>query len=399
MTEIKIDLNQLEQAHIIDTETKIKIEKFSREHHKDDSNKRLLSIFTTIWAIITGIGILLFVAANWQDMSSMIKTLFLVGSTLAFYGAWFFYTHKKEGYEKTGQALILLWSLSYGASIFLLNQIYNIGGDVSTHLLIWSLWVLPLAYVTQFSTIFTLGVGTLYAAVLVYLGENYFIAPIMYSLSFIILGFVSLTLVRYHTLTLRNFWTVLTFAGSVIILGNMILLTFSDFWNGGFWVQEVDISLYITLFIGLILWLGAIFFKSWKTKKIDFKEEVPFFIWLAAIVGLMIITTQALPNYDYANRSFLFPLPFPFSLYVFIMNILFFAVIGTLIYRGVQKEKAILVNTSILFFAVYLFGKYLVFAFDSKFGGAFVFITGWLVCMAIGWAAEHIRRRILLKMK
>ena len=32
MTEIKIDLNQLEQAHIIDTETKIKIEKLLKQN-------------------------------------------------------------------------------------------------------------------------------------------------------------------------------------------------------------------------------------------------------------------------------------------------------------------------------------------------------------------------------
>jgi uncharacterized membrane protein len=81
------------------------------------------------------------------------------------------------------------------------------------------------------------------------------------------------------------------------------------------------------------------------------------------------------------------------------MNILFFGLIAILIYRGIQKDNASLVNISIFFFAVYLFGKYIAFVSDSKLGGAFVFITGGLVCIAIGWSAEHLRRRIIEKLK
>jgi hypothetical protein len=70
----------------------------------------------------------------------------------------------------------------------------------------------------------------------------------------------------------------LTFFGSISVLGNMILLTFSDFWNGGFWMEAKDSSLYIALFAGIIITLAFILFPNLKNKKIALKEEAPFLV-------------------------------------------------------------------------------------------------------------------------
>ncbi len=403
MTEIKIDLEKLEEAHIIDSETSKKIEAFAKKKTQENQHNKLLSIFTTIWAAITGIGILLFVWANWQDLSDIVRTCILIGGTLAFYWAGYYYSSVKKWQEKTGQALTLLWGISYGASIFLLGQIYNVWWDISSALFVWAVWIIPLAYATKFSSLFVLGISALYGAFLSYLWEKYFIGTILYSLVMLVLGFVSLALVRYHEKTYKVFGNILTLFWSVFVLGNIILLTFSDYWRGGFWSQDQDINFYYFIFIWLVFWLGALFYRNWQVKKTDFKEEFPFLIGIVGIAALTLVTTQSFPEaLRYSTTGYgesLLPLAFPYNAYIVIMNVLFFWLIGILIYRWVQKENQVLVNTSIFFFAVYLFGKYLAFAFESKLGGAFVFITGWLVCIAVGWAAEYVRRRLISKIK
>jgi uncharacterized membrane protein len=94
MSEIKINLRKLEEAGIIDSKTREKIETFSQSEGSDTKSKKLLSIFTILGSIITGIGILLFVAANWQDISNTIRTLILICSTLAFYSGGYLYSYK-----------------------------------------------------------------------------------------------------------------------------------------------------------------------------------------------------------------------------------------------------------------------------------------------------------------
>ena len=399
MGEIKINLKKLEESNIIDSTTREKIEAFYKKENTESHQKKFLSIFTILGSIITGIGILLFVAANWQDISNSLRTIILFSSTLAFYFWGYMYSYRIKGHEKTGSALMLLWALSYGASIFLLGQIYNIGSDIWSQFWLWSLGVLPLAYISSSLPLFWLWILTLYATLVSYLWENYSLWSLMYSLCLIVFGYLNLSLVRFHSGEKKMFWKLLTFFWSISVLGNMIFLSFSDFWSGGFWSQSQDNSLYICLFSGLIIALVCIFLESFKNKKIALKEEAPFIIWAIAIVILIAISTQTFPPYNYEMRSYLMPLAYPFNIYLIFANLIFLGVIGIMIYRGIEKENSLLVNTSIFFFAVYLFGKYLAFAFDSKFWWAFVFITWGLVCIAIGWGAEYFRRKMISKIK
>lgn len=51
-----------------------------------------------------------------------------------------------------------------------------------------------------------------------------------------------------------------------------------------------------------------------------------------------------------------------------------------------------------IYLAIYLFGKYLAFAFDSKIDGAYIFIGGGIACIVMTMLIEKIRRRLMLSM-
>lgn len=69
---------------------------------------------------------MLLIAANWDTISDTAKTILMIGSTALIYIAGYYWSYHNTNYTKTGQALMLLGSLFYGASIMLLGQIYNL---------------------------------------------------------------------------------------------------------------------------------------------------------------------------------------------------------------------------------------------------------------------------------
>src|SRR3989339_1534617 len=87
-------------------------------HHKTESrsNKFIVAV-STIGAICLGISAILFIASNWQELSSLAKTLILIGSTAISYYAGYFFRYQRQNLPKVGSALIFLGALLFGATI------------------------------------------------------------------------------------------------------------------------------------------------------------------------------------------------------------------------------------------------------------------------------------------
>jgi len=108
---------------------------------------------------------------------------------------------------------MLLGSLLYGASILLLGQIYNLGGTFASALLVWTLPVLLLAYASRFVTLFFLGIGLIYAYIFAELSTDFAFSGFVIANIFIAIGYLSLTLLRYHRDTYRGFADILSWTG------------------------------------------------------------------------------------------------------------------------------------------------------------------------------------------
>lgn len=81
------------------------------------------------------------------------------------------------------------------------------------------------------------------------------------------------------------------------------------------------------------------------------------------------------------------------------MNILYLAILSLMIYLGVRRDNRGIVNIAMIYLALYLFGKYLAFAFDSKIDGAYIFIGGGIACIILTILIEKVRRRLMLSME
>ena len=119
---------------------------FERAERPEDSG-RLVMIFGTVGAVLTGLGVILFVASNWATMSPGVRTIVLLAVYGAVVGGAVLAEHR--GFPMAAEAVWLLSTLVLGANIFLMAQIYNLSLTMWQGTLAWLIGALAMGYARQ----------------------------------------------------------------------------------------------------------------------------------------------------------------------------------------------------------------------------------------------------------
>ena len=134
---------------------------------------RFVRALAFVGAVGVGLGVILFFAANWDGIPEFVRLALLLGGIVGLYAAGDRLTGSRP---RIGEALLLLGCLLFGASLFLVGQMYH----VDTHdPLAWLLWTLGAAAVGLFvrsaplATLATLAFGGWIVHELVTLGPEY----------------------------------------------------------------------------------------------------------------------------------------------------------------------------------------------------------------------------------
>src|SRR5690554_7317608 len=147
---IQKDIRELIEAGIITSETAKKIEEHYAKKSSSPTN-RLFVVFGILGAILVGLGIILMIAHNWDELSKTTHTvLAFLPLTLSQFLCVYILLKKSVSKAWVESATTLLF-FAIGACIALISQIYHIPGNLSSFLLIWMLLVLPLIYVMKSS--------------------------------------------------------------------------------------------------------------------------------------------------------------------------------------------------------------------------------------------------------
>lgn len=103
-----------------------------------------ISILSVLASLLIGLGILSFIAANWQQIPSFMRLGLIVVIMCSFYaGGSFLY---ERGNKHTGNALFGIGLLSFGAGIFLIAQMYHLISNSIGSFLVWAVAGFALLY-------------------------------------------------------------------------------------------------------------------------------------------------------------------------------------------------------------------------------------------------------------
>jgi uncharacterized membrane protein len=108
-----------------------------------------LIVFFGLGAVVIGLGVILLIAYNWDDIPKAGKLALVFGALAAAHGAGLWYRRYPDWRSQLGEALSALGTMVFGAGIWLIAQIYHIDEHYPNGFLIWAAGALALAWALQ----------------------------------------------------------------------------------------------------------------------------------------------------------------------------------------------------------------------------------------------------------
>ncbi len=342
-------------------------------------------------AVLLGLGVIAFVAANWDSIPRGIKLGLLVAGVGVFYGSGYF-LWQRQGYAAIGVALTLLGCITYGAGVHLIGQIYHIPVDHPNLTAFWFLGVVPIAYTLRSRPITTLAIVLFLTAVwfrLDYWNEfsgkietgSYF--PVYVALG---LALYAIGQVKDQFQELRQMGNVFRAAGLVVAFGGLYFLTFEGLHDEG---NRVELSLYRYWILAFLSAAGAVAPLIWLAwgRSGRLVASPAQIIEVIAVVILLIAALLMAGISGYNDIAF-----------AILFNVLFsLAALGLMI-SGYLQESEGKVNLSLFLIAVYLISRYFEYAIEYL-ESSLVFVGAGLVLLLLGFILELGRRKMLSTMR
>ncbi len=137
---LQMELSRFEEAGIIDSSQVQQI--LSSYEVKGKGSAGFNRILLVLGSVLIGVGILSFIAGNWEAIPRTVKfVLILFGLTGAYFTGW----KLEESYPKTSKSFYYIGAAIYGAGIFLVGQMFHSSSPFQQAFLVWALGIVPLA--------------------------------------------------------------------------------------------------------------------------------------------------------------------------------------------------------------------------------------------------------------
>lgn len=110
---------------------------------------KAITVFSVIGAVLIGLGVMLFVASNWSAIPAPVKVLLLLAATVGTALAGYHFAYERKTYPISGLAVLFVNVFIFGASIFLIGQIFHLPLNFWWGMLLWFLGTVFMAYVLE----------------------------------------------------------------------------------------------------------------------------------------------------------------------------------------------------------------------------------------------------------
>lgn len=140
------DIQRLHAAGLISEEQRQRI--IAHFNLKEDSS-RMLTVLLILGATLAATGLVLLVAANWEEIPRLWKVALGLALMLGAYGGGYYLREVRDDYRRTGEALFFLGAGLFLANIALVGQIYHLASRLPNALLLWWVGIAALPWVLR----------------------------------------------------------------------------------------------------------------------------------------------------------------------------------------------------------------------------------------------------------
>jgi uncharacterized membrane protein len=359
----------------------------------DESRRRgrLSNVVMTLGAVLTGIGVIVFVASNWKHIGRIARIVLLLVALAAVYGSALWANHL--GHPVLGASLVFLGTLIFGANVFVVAQTYHVNSG-SPHLLgFWAAGALASAYTAGSRPSVYLGVFCLILWYMFQLAEwDMFSrgsdAAALSAAAFIPLGLFGFNLGGIHRAysgphRLAGAWINL---GVITVFSGLLVFSFAEVWrslgsstNTNAAASYQAVIFYAAFSIGALTSLAFIVARAASQRQAIFHGLGITLIWLSSLLVVF------------------HPFDSP-GAYALVFNLVLLAAIVWAVSLGIWTRQEPLINLALIFFALQVLARYFDFFF-ALFDRSLVFIGAGILLLGGGWLIERSRRLLIARMQ
>ncbi|MBI3331744.1 DUF2157 domain-containing protein [Candidatus Peregrinibacteria bacterium] len=379
----------------------------------DHVPNKAIRIFSAIGGILIGLGVILFVASNWSELTSSVKTAILILGMLLTGYAGYDLAYVRKTYEKTGLALLFVNVLIFGASIFLVAQIYHLPLTFWWGALLWLLVTAFFAYILQSRLHAWLTVPLS----LLFLGwfRNYGVSGFSAELDFLFNARHSLVTLfpvigaaLIGKAVLQRKYANLRFASDTCFNWGIFLVIFATvlttaerelFYN--FFQVPSDWVALLLFTIAVLLLVAGVVWGKFVTKQGQWGLAAlgGYLVYLYAIASVPRVMGYPLAG----GGSFMFgyqDVPDTTMLKgLFVLHILLaFVFLLVVVWYGTMLRMPIVINMGMLGLAITIFIQYVSWAFEAL-DRSMAFILGGVLILGLSAILERKRRQLVSAMK
>jgi uncharacterized membrane protein len=354
---------------------------------------RAVVLFSTIGAVLVGLGIILFVASHWDSMGPLARSFVLIATYLATVAA--AYATQSKGLPLLSESLWFLATLVLGADIFFIGQLFNFTLTFWQGPFLWLVGALAMglargkaAYSWLAVPLGLLALGWLGGGSgwftddqFEFLASDRGLLPLLPSMGVALLCVAALARGTEHLAFLRSACAVwgLGLISIPLIVGTADDAAIKEIFDMAFTSKQIAILLASGLTVLLFAFRG-------RTSKPSV---------VAAGLLLLIFVALVVPRGgESAIGTLIAGRGVAFLVYI----LLVFAIAMCAIWIGLSERSTSLINAGLLSAAIIIFIQYFSWSFELL-DRSIAFIIGGLVLLGVGYGFERTRRHLLARME
>ncbi|WP_028549821.1 DUF2157 domain-containing protein [Paenibacillus sp. UNC451MF] len=370
-----------------------------------EDKKHAIGILPILGSILVGLGILSFVAANWQDIPQLMRLSLIMIIMVACYGAGEIF--QRKDHEKLGIALTALGFVSFGAGIVLIGQMFHLVAYNITSFIVWGSTGILLTYLYRSRFIYLLSLIVFTAAQLYNMLEFNQFSYIGFAIMALGLGYYAW--MRKNTLLTWCFSLSYVLHALIFILHKdwaflwffipvMVLYTLGDWYKDrstGYALQSVPLAAAYIFAVVITL--------SWVNHPSDLDEVLATpWIFISSMLVLFVLSFIGKLKHERSSSALEWVLVVPFVYLpsgvsiLYLLSLFFFSFY--VLWRGYIEEWRFKINFGTVLFicsSMIAYGK-LTWDFMDK---SLFFIIGGVLLLALSWFLNRRNKRFLDEVK